>query len=190
MDHETLTAQTRAWVETVIIGLNLCPFAARPARANRIRYAVSEAVTPAELAEDLIRELELLESSSPDEIETSLLIHPNTLQNFLEYNDFLEVADTILEDLGLEGEFQVASFHPEYQFEGTEPESAENYTNRSPWPMLHLLREASVSEAVDLHPDIESVPEENVRRMEALGLDAVRALRERAFEAGRHPDKG
>jgi uncharacterized protein len=131
-EAEEIVVATRTWLDKAVIGLNLCPFA-KPIR-DRIRYAVSEADTPDELRADLVDELQTLAAADPDEIEATLLIHPRVLADFLDYNDFLEVADETLEDLDLVGEIQIASFHPRYQFAGTEPDDIENYTNRSPHP--------------------------------------------------------
>ena len=173
-EAEEIVIATRTWLDRAVIGLNLCPFA-KPIR-NRIRYAVSEAETPEALRADLADELQTLAEADPEDIETTLLIHPRVLADFLEYNDFLEVADETLEDLDLVGEIQIASFHPQYQFAGTEPDDIENYTNRSPHPMLHLLREASVEAAVDAHPDTAQINEKNVETMRALGHEGWRRL--------------
>jgi len=164
---------TREWVQQFVIGLNLCPFAAKPALEGRIRYVLFEGNQPRELGERLGQELLYLQGTSPEVAETTLLVHPHTLLDFEEYNDYLEVWDTLLVGLELEGEIQVASFHPQYQFAGTHPEDPENYTNRSPFPMLHLIREASVSRAVDLYPDIDEIPERNIARLNALGKEGI-----------------
>jgi uncharacterized protein len=173
-EAEEIVVATRTWLDKAVIGLNLCPFA-KPIR-DRIRYAVSEADTPDELRADLVDELQTLAAADPDEIEATLLIHPRVLADFLDYNDFLEVADETLEDLDLVGEIQIASFHPRYQFAGTEPDDIENYTNRSPYPMLHLLRESSVEAAVEAHPDTAQINEKNVETMRALGHEGWRRL--------------
>lgn len=173
-EAEEIVVATRTWLEKAVIGLNLCPFA-KPVR-NRIRYAVSAADTPEALRADLIDELRLLAEADPEEIETTLLIHPRVLADFLDYNDFLEAADGTVEDLDLVGEIQIASFHPQYQFAGTGPDDIENYTNRSPYPMLHLLREASVEAAVEAHPDTWQINEKNIETMRALGHEGWRRL--------------
>ena len=173
-EAEEIVVATRTWLERAVIGLNLCPFA-KPIK-NRIRYVVSEADSPEALRADLVDELHTLAEADPEEIETTLLIHPRVLSDFLDYNDFLEVADQALEDLELVGEIQIASFHPQYQFAGTKPDDIENYTNRSPYPMLHLLREASVEAAVDSHPDTHQINEKNVETMRALGHEGWRRL--------------
>jgi uncharacterized protein len=173
-EAEEVVIATRTWLEKAVIGLNLCPFA-KPIR-NLIRYAVSEADTAEALRADLMDELQTLAEADPGEIETTLLIHPQVLADFLDYNDFLEVADETLEDLDLVGEIQIASFHPSYQFAGTEPDDIENYTNRSPYPMLHLLRESSVEAAVEAHPDTAQINEKNVETMRALGHEGWRLL--------------
>jgi hypothetical protein len=160
---------TRRWLEKSVIGLNLCPFAAAPYRDDRVRFFVSQQRTAAGLLEALRSELEDLNAASPLDRETTLLIHPWALNDFAEYNDFLEVCEAAVLDLGLEGELQVASFHPQYQFAGTEPGDIENFTNRSPYPMLHLLREESVERAVASAGDTEQIYNRNIRTMRALG---------------------
>lgn len=167
---------TRHWLQRVVIGLNLCPFAKAVHVRNQIRYVLSEATTPDALLADLTRELEFLHAADPDMIDTTLLIHPDVLQDFLDYNDFLDVADDALEALGLEGEIQVASFHPDYQFDDSDPDDIENYSNRSPYPMLHLLREDSVERAVEAFPDPDAIVERNFETLQRLGLDGLRKL--------------
>jgi len=174
MGTEEIVEATKEWLEKVVIGLNLCPFA-KPVQ-NRIRYAFSGAETPEALQRDLAEELRILAAADPDEIETTLLIHPRVLTDFLDYNDFLDVADDTLADLELVGEIQIASFHPEYQFAGTGPDDVENYTNRSPYPMLHLLREASVDRAVAAFPDASRIYERNIETLRALGHEGWRRL--------------
>lgn len=173
---ETVVAATREWLEKAVIGLNLCPFARAPHVQGRVRYAVSEAETPEELLADLLAELQALATADPGEVETTLLIHPRVLRDFLDYNDFLGVAEAAVADLGLEGTIQVASFHPRYQFAGTGPDDVENYTNRSPFPILHLLREESVERAVESFPDASRIYEKNVETMRRLGLEGWRRL--------------
>ena len=164
---------TREWVEQFVIGLNLCPFAKKPALEGRIRYVLFEGKDPKELGELLAKELLFLQATDPAVVETTLLIHPCALRDFADYNDYLEVWDELLVGLDLEGDIQVASFHPEYQFEGTHLDDPENYTNRSPFPMLHLIREASVERAVDLNPNIDSIPERNIARLNELGIAGI-----------------
>ncbi len=169
IDREEIVAATRRWLEKSVIGLNLCPFAAGPYRDNRVRFSVSEQRTASGLLEDLRRELVDLQASDPLQRETTLLIHPWVLADFREYNEFLDVCDAAVEDLGLEGELQVASFHPQYQFADTQSEDIENFTNRSPFPMLHLLREASVERAVAAARDPEEIYRRNIRTLRELG---------------------
>jgi uncharacterized protein len=164
---------TREWVEQFVIGLNLCPFAKKPALEGRIRYVLFEGKDPKALGELLAKELLFLQATDPAVVETTLLIHPCALRDFADYNDYLEVWDELLVGLDLEGDIQVASFHPDYQFEGTHPNDPENYTNRSPFPMLHLIREASVERAVDLYPDIDAIPERNIARLNELGIVGI-----------------
>jgi hypothetical protein len=167
---------TRAWLEKAVIGLNLCPFAKAVHIKNQVRYVVSEAQTAEELQADLASELKLLDAANPEEIETTLLIHPHVLNDFLDYNEFLDIADAKVEQLGLEGRIQVASFHPDYQFADSRPDDIENYTNRSPYPTLHLLREESVERAVEAFPDAADIFEKNMEVMRRLGHDGWRKL--------------
>lgn len=167
MMSEALEIQaTKAWLEQFVIKLNLCPFAAKPFRENRIHYALEASAEPTQIAERLIDELERLQTSP--EIETTLLIVPNTLNDFGVYWDFIEVAESIIEQLGLIGVLQIASFHPEYRFDGAEPDDPANKTNQSPYPMLHLLREESLSEAIAAHPDVTGIPSRNEQLLRSL----------------------
>lgn len=170
-------AETRAWVERVVIGLKLCPFAPLPALKGLIRYARSDAATPEGLVGDLTAELQRLAASSPEEIETTLLIHSRVLEDFRDFNDFLGVADELLRVLDLEGEIQIASFHPRYQFPGTESDDIGNATNRSPYPTLHLLREESIARAVDTFGDTGSISIANLATLEKLGPAGLAAVR-------------
>jgi hypothetical protein len=154
-----------------VIGLNLCPFAKAVHVKEQIKYVVSEATTVEQLLEDLAQELEFLAEVSREKTDTTLLIHPEVLNDFLDYNDFLELADQLLEDLDLDGELQIASFHPQYQFAGTEIDDVTNFTNRSPYPTLHLIREESIDEAVKAFPEAEAIFETNMQIMEKLGTD-------------------
>jgi len=164
----------RRWVEQVVVAFNLCPFAKRELVKDRVRFVVSKAKDEATLLDELAHELALLNVDKA--VETTLLIHPQVLQDFYHYNDFLEAADELLVDMNLEGVYQVASFHPDYQFGGTEPDDVENYTNRSPYPMLHLLREDSLSEAIDNYPEVDLIPERNIDCMNEQGLEKMQTL--------------
>lgn len=163
-----------------MIGLNLCPFAGRELVNNRVRFSVSEADNEEQLLMDLQAELELLDADKA--VETTLLIHPFVLRDFLDYNQFLDSVDRLLERTGNEGVYQVASFHPDYQFADTLPEDVENYTNRSPYPVLHLIREESLARAIAGHPDPDGIPVRNIELMKSLGLDRMRALMHACFE--------
>lgn len=160
---------TKAWLEKAVIGLNLCPFAKAVHVKEQIRYVVSTAHTAEALLADLASELQLLDAANPEEIDTTLLIHPHVLNDFLDYNDFLDLADAKVAQLGLEGRIQVASFHPDYRFADSGPDDIENYTNRSPYPILHLLREESVERAVEAFPDAARIFEKNMETMRRLG---------------------
>jgi hypothetical protein len=173
---DEVIAATREWLEKAVIGLNLCPFAKPVHAGNQIRYAVSDAQTPEALRADLGRELQALAAANRANVETTLLIHPRVLVDFPDYNDFLDIADAAVEELGLTGTIQVASFHPQYRFADTEPDAIENFSNRSPYPMLHLLREESVERAVAAFPDVARIPERNIETLRSIGHDGWRRL--------------
>ncbi len=174
MNTHNVTGAVRRWLDTFVVGMNLCPFAGHEVARERVRFVVSDAGDEGALLAALQEEIfGLAEDSS---LETVLLIHPLVLTDFLDYNDFLSVCDTLLEDMNAEGEFQIASFHPQYQFAGTQPDDAENYANRSPYPLLHILREQSVSRAVENHPDVEGIPARNIATLNAAGAAQLQAL--------------
>ena len=181
MDESTsedaaVIAATRCWIERAVIGLNLCPFARAPYAQQRIRFVVSTARDPQALLDDLRRELLALHAADPLVCETALLIHPHVLGDFLDFNDFLDVADAALQELDLDGELQVASFHPDYQFSDAPIEAVENCTNRSPYPTLHLLRESSIDAAVESGIDTDAIYERNIATLRKLGAAGWRAL--------------
>jgi len=171
VDYEAVIAATEQWLEKAVIGLNLCPFAKAVHVRKRIRYVVSPATSPEQLLETLMDELQLLSDTDPEKIDTTLLIHPFVLNDFLDYNEFLDVADAAVEDMQLDGELQVASFHPDYQFADTDQNDISNYTNRAPYPILHLLREASIEKAVEAFPEAAEIFDKNIATMEQLGHD-------------------
>jgi len=173
---DEVIAATREWLEKAVIGLNLCPFAKAVHAGNQIRYAVSDAQTREALLADLGRELQMLVAADRADVETTLLIHPRMLVDFVDYNDFLDIADAAVEELGLTGTIQVASFHPQYRFADTEPDAIENFSNRSPYPMLHLLREESVERAIAAFPDVARTPERNIETLRSIGHDGWRRL--------------
>lgn len=166
---DAVTDRTRQWLERAVIGLNLCPFAKAVHTKNQIRYVVSQATSEEELAEQLAQELASLAAENPAKVDTTLLIHPYVLNDFLDYNAFLDVTDALIDEMELEGEIQVASFHPDYQFADTEPEDISNYTNRSPFPILHLLREMSIERAVKAFPDAKDIYETNIATLKTIG---------------------
>jgi uncharacterized protein len=176
LSDEAVISATRRWLEQIVIGLGLCPFAKAVHAKGQIRYFVSAADTSEGLLEDLLRELTALPAAAPEVTDTTLLIHPRALPDFLDYNDFLSVADAALDDLGLTGELQIASFHPQYQFEGNTPEDPANYCNRSPYPMLHLLRESSVDRAVAVFPDASLIVNKNIDVLRTLGTAGIQRL--------------
>jgi hypothetical protein len=162
------------WLTSVVIELNLCPFAQREYRSNRVRFKASDAQNEEAVLRDLVVEMSLL--TRRPEIETTLLILPSALAEFLQFNDFLGFADQLLEEMHLDGVYQIASFHPDYQFDGTDAEDVENYTNRAPYPILHILREASLSKVIERHPDPESIPDRNIQLMNDLGQRHMQLL--------------
>lgn len=174
-DDEVLN-QTRHWLEKAVIGLNLCPFAKAVYVKNQVRLVVSRARHADGLLEELDRELDLLVATPADEIDTTLLIHPTLFGDFLDFNDFLEIAEGVVDEHGLEGVVQLASFHPGFQFDGTEPDDISNYTNRAPFAILHLLREESVERAVQAFPEAEKIFEVNINTLEKLGHQGWRDL--------------
>ena len=176
-DSPALT-QTRAWVERAVIGLNLCPFAKAPQVKGLVRYVQSEASDPAGLLTDLMNELQRLAKAPPERLETTLLVHPQVFTDFADFNDFIGVAEDTVADLGLEGVIQVASFHPDYRFEGTAADDITTATNRSPHPTLHLIREDSIDRAVASFPEAETIYEANMATMERLGHKGWEALAE------------
>ena len=181
-DDATVIAHTRAWVDRAVIGLNLCPFAKAPQAKGLVRYVVSHATDPAALLADLIAELERLAESPAEKLETTLLIHPQVLTDFADYNDFIEVAEDTVAELDLEGVLQVASFHPHYQFADTALDDVGNATNRSPFATLHLIREQSIDRAVEAFPEAELIYETNIATLERLGAEGWAELR-RACQA-------
>ncbi len=174
MENDKIITSVRQWVETLIVGMNLCPFAKRELVKNRVRFVVTEATTDDRLMTALQAELEWLDKDSS--VETTLLIHPRVLQDFDDYNQFLNFADRFLAQLRFQGVYQIASFHPDYQFSGTDPDDAENYTNRSPYPMLHLIREESLKRVIADYPDVDQIPARNIALMNSLGQDKLQAL--------------
>lgn len=172
----TVQTEVAYWLNTVVIGLNLCPFAAKPASEGRVRFQVSAAHDEETLLQELHDEMRLLDKTPASEIETTLLIVPHLLEDFFDYTQFLSWADKSLKREGWRGVYQLASFHPRYCFAGANPDDAENLTNRSPYPILHIIREASLSRALEFFPDVDSVPEVNRERVDSLSADEKRKL--------------
>jgi hypothetical protein len=183
-DHEVI-ALTRAWLEHVVIGLNLCPFAESVYRQQQVAYQVSHATEEKGLMDDLIAAIEGLMHADPEKTDTALLIHPQALLNFEEYNEFIGWTEEFLEESGLEAVVQIASFHPDYRFAGMDPEDITHNTNRSPFPMLHLLREASVDAALDVLPEAAQLVEKNLDTLRDLGKDGWDALIQRVHQAAK-----
>lgn len=183
MDVDVVYGRTTRWIADVVIGLNLCPFARRPFENGLIRYTMTTAKDVGELRELLSRELRSLADTPPGEVETAFVIHPYVLNAFRDYNDFVAGTEDLIAEMGLEGVIQIAGFHPQYQFAGTKPDDVENYTNRSPYPMLHLLREASITRVNDDPDKVAGIPERNIATMRRLG-------REKILEMLRKVDRG
>lgn len=176
MDEQAVIAATRDWLEKAVIGLNLCPFAKAVYVRNQVRFVVSTARHLDGWLEDLDRELDFLAAADPEQVDTTLLIHPTLLPDFLDFNDFMQLAEAAVAEHQLEGVIQIASFHPRFQFEGTAPEDLGNFTNRAPFPTLHLLREASIERAVAAFPEAETIYQRNIETLEALGQAGWDAL--------------
>ena len=174
--RDTVIADTQRWLERAVIGLNLCPFAKAPHIKGQIHYAVCTGDEPAALLQQLQAELTALAEADPALRETTLLMAPGQMADFLAFNDFLDAADAMLEELGLEGVLQVAPFHPQFQFAGTDEDDIGNATNRSPYPTLHLIREESIDRAVEAFPDAEAIFEGNIAKLEKLGAEGWAAL--------------
>jgi hypothetical protein len=173
------------WLDEVVVGLNLCPFAAKPTRENRVRFMVSKATDDEILLQDLQHEMELLDEKSAEEIETTLVIVPNHLQDFFDYNQFLNWATQLIKRNSWTGVYQLASFHPNYCFAGAEPNDAENLTNRAPYPILHIIREASLERALAYFADVEEVPEMNKARVKGLTEEEKQKLFPYLFRVNR-----
>lgn len=176
LTEKQIIALTSAWVEHVVIGLNLCPFAKPVHTKGQIHYSVSHARDENSLAVDLRLSMQNLIATTPDKIDTYLLIHPWVLTDFIDYNNFLDIADEILDELDLIGVLQIASFHPNYQFAGTTADDVTNCTNRSPFPMLHLLREESLDKATIALPDPDVIVNRNLETMTSLGHEGWNKL--------------
>jgi len=185
--EEEVVAATETWLDIAVIGLTLCPFASAVRTANRIRFVVSTARNIDALFDDLQEELKILAAADPSQIETTLLIAPNVLGDFLDFNDFLDVADEAVAELELEGVIQVASFHPDYRFAETEADDVTNCTNRSPFPTLHLLREESVERAIEGYGDTSEIFEKNGETLRKLGWEGWRKVMGAIAGAGPHP---
>ena len=186
---DPIIAQTQAWIRHAVIGLNLCPFARAVQVKNQIRCVVSEATHIDDLMAQLCAEMHFLVEADPEKIQTTLLVHPQVLTDFLDFNDFLELADAALEELNYDGVLQVASFHPRFQFDGTEADDVTNGTNRAPYPTLHLLREDSVERAVAAFPNAEALFETNIATLERLGAEGWVKLQAEVMKAEHLPEQ-
>jgi hypothetical protein len=175
-EADAIEIATRRWVEKIVIGLNLCPFAKAVHVKKQVRYVVTAAVHPDDLLAELEHEIAILIDTDPVELDTTLLIHPLAMLDFIDYHFFVAEADAALARLEMKGVLQIAGFHPNYCFAGSEPDDIANYTNRSPHPMLHLLRESSVDRAVAAFPDASEIFAGNMAKLRSLGLDGLKKL--------------
>lgn len=176
MNDNQIEIQTKQWLEDVVIGLNLCPFAAKPNRKRQIRIEVSHAKTEETLLEDILAQLMILDSTAAEDLETTLVVIPDMLQDFFDYNLFLDWVDALIKQQNWDGIYQVATFHPDYCFGGANPDDDENLTNRSPFPILHLIREASMERVLKHYPNPEQIPDNNIDRVESLSDKEKRQL--------------
>ncbi|HAS6441381.1 TPA: DUF1415 family protein [Vibrio parahaemolyticus] len=175
-DINAITQQVDQWLNDVVIGLNLCPFAAKPQRNKQIKIFVSEATQEEALLEDILLQLIELSTTEPEKLETTLVVVPNMLQDFWDYNFCIDWVEGLIKQQDWEGIFQVATFHPDYCFGGAAPEDDENLTNRSPYPIFHLIREESMEKVLKHHPDPESIPDTNIARVSALSEEERKKL--------------
>ncbi|MDG2776339.1 DUF1415 domain-containing protein [Vibrio parahaemolyticus] len=175
-DINAITQQVDQWLNDVVIGLNLCPFAAKPQRNKQIKIFVSEATQEEALLEDILLQLIELSTTEPEKLETTLVVVPNMLQDFWDYNFYIDWVEGLIKQQDWEGTFQVATFHPDYCFGGAAPEDDENLTNRSPYPIFHLIREESMEKVLKHYPDPESIPDTNIARVSALSEEERKKL--------------
>ncbi|WP_111977716.1 DUF1415 domain-containing protein [Algibacillus agarilyticus] len=173
---DIVTKKVQTWLTEVVIGLNLCPFANQPYIQQKIKFQVSSAQNLEQLTEELEQTMQTLHKTPSDEVETLLFIVPRLLKDFYEYNDYLEIADQMLENNQLTGIFQIASFHPNYRFDGLVSGSVENLTNRAPYPIFHFLREETLTKVIDSYPDVDAIPDNNIEKMHALSKTQIRTL--------------
>jgi hypothetical protein len=173
LSADQVRALTERWVEVMVVGENLCPFAAAVLKREQLRFAVSQACSAEAVARDFLQELALIQQAPEDEIATTLLILPAALGDFYDYLDVLAQCEALIAEAGLEGVFQLASFHPRYRFGGVPPDDISHWTNRSPYPMFHLLREGQMSRVLSHYPDPDAIPERNIAHLRALGRDGL-----------------
>ena len=176
MDEQQIKNDVQRWLNEVVIGLNLCPFASKPANENRVRFFISPATDDEMLLQDLQQEMELLDQRPSNDVETILIIIPNHLQDFFDYNQFLNWAERLIKRNGWLGIYQLATFHPDYCFAGATPDDTENLTNRSPYPILHIIREASLEKALQYYEGVEAIPDNNKKRVDLLSAEQKKKL--------------
>ncbi|QXO18894.1 DUF1415 domain-containing protein [Vibrio ostreae] len=176
INNQAITASVNQWLDDVVIGLNLCPFAAKPQRNKQIKIQVSNATREEDLLQDILDQLLELDSKQPDELETTLVVVPDMLHDFTDYNFFIDWVEALIRQENWEGVYQVATFHPDYCFAGSEPEDAENLTNRAPYPIFHLIREESMEKVLKHYPNPEAIPDINIERVSNLSEAERKAL--------------
>ena len=167
-DISTVESQVWQWLDKAVIGLNLCPFAKKPRANNQIKLVISQADNSNDLTNELLTELDFLTNTPVEQTDTTVIVIPQFLTDFSDYLHMLDVADMLIDQMGYRGTFQLASFHPNYQFDGTEADDAENLTNTAPYPILHLIREDSMEKVLSKYPDPESIPVNNIKTVESL----------------------
>ncbi|GGO77239.1 hypothetical protein GCM10011348_06300 [Marinobacterium nitratireducens] len=171
--NDEILALMKRWVEVMVVGENLCPFAAPDVRHDRVRYAISDARLPGSLVREFLAELDLIQRTPESEIATTLLVVPHLLDHFDDYLDMLAFCEDLLAEAGLDGVFQLASFHPGYLFEGVPEDDLSHWSNRAPFPTLHLIREGQMSRVLMHHPDPDAIPERNIAHLRELGRERL-----------------
>jgi len=180
MDTKKVIEQTKNWLSSVIVEHNICPFAGQELKRNSIRYSVQDQIDLQQCLQNLIDECNILDADK--DIATSLLIYKDVFAEFDSYLGFVDMANALMVDMGYEGAYQLASFHPHYCFANEEQDDAANYTNRSPYPMLHIIREASLEQALKDYPEPETIPENNIRLTRKLGLKKMQAMLQACYD--------
>lgn len=183
LSEELVTEQTQAWVRSFIVGMNVCPFAQREVERDSVRYVVVRSKQSSVALEELMAEINFLDQNP--QVETTLMIFPTMFGEFIQYLDFVDAAEELMFEQGCEGVYQLATFHPKYCFAGAEEDDVSNYTNRSPYPMLHIIREESMEKAIEYYGDTAAIPERNIELMEATGKEALTTLMQQCMKVAK-----